>query len=131
MRTMHKHPIPEESKKEEKTKCCDECDEEFFPVHNFFWLRFLLSPFEPKGFIAKRLANVDLNLAGKDVATGSPQDESVQCADLWPVTVREDTRSTAHRAVATDLGVLFRLSLQAEFAQKRNIHIRCRIFRRE
>src|SRR5439155_8852191 len=99
MRAMHEHPVPDESKEEEKTKRGDKRDEEFFPVHNLFLLRFLLSPFEPKGFIAKRLANVDLNLAGKDVATG-----------LWPVIVSEDT-PTAHRAVATDLGALFRLNL--------------------
>ena len=65
MRAMHEHPVPDESKEEEKTECGDKRDKEFFPVHNLFLLRFVLRPFKPKGFIAKRLANVDLNLAGK------------------------------------------------------------------
>jgi hypothetical protein len=62
MRAMHEHPVPEESKEEEKTKRCNECDEEFFPIHNFFRLRFLLSPATPEAFIAKRQRDVDLNL---------------------------------------------------------------------
>jgi hypothetical protein len=37
------------------------------------------------------------------VATGSPRDESVRCADLWPVPILAafHSRETAHRAVAT------------------------------
>src|SRR6266700_1066958 len=59
MRAMHEHPVPEESKQEEKTKRCNECDEEFFPVHNFFRLRLLLSPRCPGSFIAKWRIVVD------------------------------------------------------------------------
>jgi hypothetical protein len=33
---MHKMPVPDESKQEDENEGCDECDEEFFPVHNFF-----------------------------------------------------------------------------------------------
>jgi len=61
MHAMHQLAVPEESKHEDETKRCNECYEEFFPVHNLFRLRFLLSPIEPEGFIAKRLADVDLN----------------------------------------------------------------------
>ena len=60
MRAMHEHPVPEESKEEEKTKRCDECDQEFFPVHNFFRLRFLLIPGNPETFIAKWVSDVYL-----------------------------------------------------------------------
>src|SRR6266498_718330 len=63
MRAMHEHPVPEESKEEEKTKCCNECDEEFFPVHNFFRLRFFLNPISPAVFIAKSRSAVDLKFA--------------------------------------------------------------------
>jgi len=59
MRAMHEHPVPDESKKEKKTKRCDECDKEFFPVHNLFRLRFLLSPKCPGIFIAKWRIVVD------------------------------------------------------------------------
>src|SRR6266542_2629955 len=44
MDVVHKLPVPEKSKHEDENKCCDECDKEFFPVHNFFLLRFLLRP---------------------------------------------------------------------------------------
>jgi hypothetical protein len=58
---MHQIAVPNESKDEEKNKRCDECNEEFFPVHNFFLLRFLLSPATPVDFIAKQQTDVDLN----------------------------------------------------------------------
>jgi hypothetical protein len=48
VRPMHELCIPDESKYKHETKCCNECDEEFFPVHNFFRLRLLLSPSSPK-----------------------------------------------------------------------------------
>ena len=38
------------------------------------------------------------------VATGSPQDESVRCADLWPVPLSA-AFTTASRAVATAAGM--------------------------
>src|SRR5438093_254416 len=63
MRAMHKHPVPDESKEEKKTKRCNECDEEFFPVHNLFRLRLLLKPRRPETFIAKCVINVDLNFS--------------------------------------------------------------------
>ena len=70
VRTVHEYRVPQEAKQKEETKRCNECDEEFFPVHNFFRLRFLLSAIEVEGFIPKRLADVDLNLSswqpGKD-----------------------------------------------------------------
>jgi hypothetical protein len=40
MRAMHKVRVPKESKRKQKNKRCDECEEELFPVHNFFRLRF-------------------------------------------------------------------------------------------
>ena len=49
---VHKLPVPQESKYEEEDERCDECDEEFFPVHNFFLLRFLLRK-NPDAFMAK------------------------------------------------------------------------------
>ena len=49
-------------KGEDPDPVCDECEEELFPVHNFFLLRFLLSPDEPEVFIVKRRAAVDPNL---------------------------------------------------------------------
>ena len=55
MRAMHEHPVPKESKEEEKTKRCNECDEEFFPVHNLFRLRFLLNPIGPERLHRKTL----------------------------------------------------------------------------
>ena len=63
MCTIHQLAVPDEAKQEDETKRCNECDEEFFPVHNFFRLRFLLSAIEPEGFIPKGLADVDLNLS--------------------------------------------------------------------
>src|SRR4029450_4227587 len=42
IRAMQELSVPDESKKEDETKRCDECDEEFFPIHNFFRLRLLL-----------------------------------------------------------------------------------------
>jgi hypothetical protein len=59
---MHQVSEPDEAKYEDKNPGCDECEEEFFPIHNFFLLRFLLSPDEPEVFIAKRRAAVDPNL---------------------------------------------------------------------
>jgi len=47
MCTIHQLAVPDEAKQEDETKRRNECDEEFFPVHNFFLLRFLLSPIEP------------------------------------------------------------------------------------
>jgi hypothetical protein len=61
MDVVHKLPVPKESKYEDEDKGCDECEEELFPIHNFFLLRFLLNPDNPETFIAKRRAAVDLN----------------------------------------------------------------------
>ena len=55
MRAMHQLSVPNESKKEDETKRCNECDKEFFPVHNLFRLRFLLSPIEPERLHRKTL----------------------------------------------------------------------------
>jgi hypothetical protein len=55
MRTVHEYRVPKEAKQKEETKRCNECDEEFFPVHNFFRLRFLLSPSEPEKLDLKTL----------------------------------------------------------------------------
>jgi site-specific recombinase XerC len=50
------------------------------------------------------------------VATGSPQDESVRCADLWPVRgARFHARQTAHGAVATAANIFIELRLKEEF----------------
>jgi hypothetical protein len=62
MRAMHQLAVPEESKHEDEAKRRNKCDEEFFPIHNLFRLKFLLNPIKPKRLIAKRLADVDLNL---------------------------------------------------------------------
>ncbi|PYL64127.1 MAG: hypothetical protein DMF25_08220 [Verrucomicrobia bacterium] len=35
MDIVHKIPVPDESKREDKNPSCDEGEEEFFPVHNF------------------------------------------------------------------------------------------------
>jgi hypothetical protein len=68
---MHQLSIPKEAKQEDKTEGCDECDEEFFPVHNFFLLRFLASPIKPWTFIAKAASAVDLKISLHErVATG-------------------------------------------------------------
>ena len=48
VRTMHQLAVPEKAKQEDETKRCNERDEELFPVHNFFRLRFLLPPIEPE-----------------------------------------------------------------------------------
>ncbi|PYJ18903.1 MAG: hypothetical protein DME96_00295 [Verrucomicrobia bacterium] len=57
---MHEFPVPKEAKREEENEGNDECDEEFFPVHNFFRLRFLLLPPSPGTFIAKPRPAVDV-----------------------------------------------------------------------
>jgi hypothetical protein len=88
---MHELSVPKEAKQEDETEGCDECDEEFFPVHNFFLLRFLASPIKPWTFIAKADSAVDLKILLQErVATG-----------LWPVRAKEGFLVTAHRAVAT------------------------------
>src|SRR5882757_8394856 len=63
MCTMHQLAVPEEAKQEDETKRCNECDEEFFPVHNLFRLRLLLSSRSPETFIAKCVINVDVNFS--------------------------------------------------------------------
>jgi hypothetical protein len=40
MRAPHERAVPKEAKHEEENESCDECGEEFIPVHNFFLLRF-------------------------------------------------------------------------------------------
>src|SRR5439155_14287256 len=52
---------------------------------------------------SQRICKSAFHWARRDpVATGSPQDESVRCADLWPVVQIAGFRErTAHRAVAT------------------------------
>jgi hypothetical protein len=59
MRPMHQLSVPKEAKQEHETEGCDECDEEFFPIHNFFLLRFLASPIKPSMFFAKPRFAVD------------------------------------------------------------------------
>jgi hypothetical protein len=44
IRALHELSVPDESKKEYEAKRCDERDEEFFPIHNLFRMRFLLIP---------------------------------------------------------------------------------------
>src|SRR5215475_6624205 len=61
IRATHELSVPDESKHEDETKRCDECDKEFFPIHNFSRLRFLLIPLSPKGFFAKPWDDVDSN----------------------------------------------------------------------
>jgi hypothetical protein len=65
VRAMHEFPVPDESKDEDETKGCEECDREFFPIHNFFLLRFLLKFRCALAFIAKWLGDVDPNLVGQ------------------------------------------------------------------
>jgi hypothetical protein len=67
MRAMHQFSVPKEAKQEDETEGCDECDEEFFPIHNFFLLRFLASPIKPWTFIAKADSAVDLKICCKNV----------------------------------------------------------------
>ncbi|PYI99402.1 MAG: hypothetical protein DMF00_11080 [Verrucomicrobia bacterium] len=50
---MHELSVPKEAKQENETEGCNECEEEFFPVHNVFLFKFLVSPTSPKCFIAK------------------------------------------------------------------------------
>ncbi|PYL58652.1 MAG: hypothetical protein DMF31_08535 [Verrucomicrobia bacterium] len=59
MRAMHQLPVPKEAKQEHETESCNECDEEFFPIHNVFLLRFFLDPISPPIFIAKCARPVD------------------------------------------------------------------------
>jgi hypothetical protein len=47
MRAVHERPVPKEAKHEEENEGRNECEEKLFPVHNFFLLRFLLSPDKP------------------------------------------------------------------------------------
>ncbi len=63
---MHQLSVPEKSKHEDETKRRNECDEEFFPVHNLFRLRFLLSPIEPERLHRKTFADVDPKLSPGD-----------------------------------------------------------------
>ncbi|PYI62903.1 MAG: hypothetical protein DMC60_01555 [Verrucomicrobia bacterium] len=58
---MHQLPVPKEAKQEHETEGCNKCDEESFPIHNVFLLRFLLNPSRPKAFIPKRGGDVDSN----------------------------------------------------------------------
>jgi hypothetical protein len=48
MRALHQLAVPDEAKQEDETKSGNKCDEEFFPVHNFFPLRFGRIPTGPK-----------------------------------------------------------------------------------
>ena len=52
MDAMHKMPVPDESKQEDENEGSDECDEEFFPVHNFS-VEVLLTPKTPWNVLAK------------------------------------------------------------------------------
>jgi hypothetical protein len=60
VRSIHQLPVPKETKQEHKTERSDKCDEEFFPVHNVFSLRFRSIPRKPEVFIAKWACHVDL-----------------------------------------------------------------------
>ena len=62
MRAMHQFSVPKEANQEDETEGCNECEKEFFPVHNFFLLRFLASPIKPRTFIAKADSAVDLKI---------------------------------------------------------------------
>ena len=59
MRAVHQRRVPKEAKHEEEDEGCNECEEEFFPIHKMSLLRFLLSPDAPGTFIAKWVADVD------------------------------------------------------------------------
>ncbi len=63
VRARHERAIPNESKNEDETERGEECDGEFFPIHNLFGLKFLLGPIEAESFFAKRDTHVDLNLS--------------------------------------------------------------------
>jgi hypothetical protein len=40
---VHQRCIPKEAEHEEENESRDECEEEFFPIHNFFLLRFAVA----------------------------------------------------------------------------------------
>src|SRR5207302_2857946 len=60
MRALHQHPVPNEAKHEKENEGCDECEEEFFPVHKMFLSGFSLRAGSPESLIAKPLGDVDL-----------------------------------------------------------------------
>jgi hypothetical protein len=39
VRAMHQFSVPKKAKQEDETEGCDECHEEFFPVHKVYRLR--------------------------------------------------------------------------------------------
>ena len=60
MRPMHQLPVPKEAKQEHETEGRDKCEEELFPVHKLFLVRFRLNPSRPPIFIAKPSSAVDV-----------------------------------------------------------------------
>ena len=60
MRPMHQLPVPKEAKQEDETEGRDKCEEELFPVHKLFLVRFRLNPSAPPVFIAKPDSAVDV-----------------------------------------------------------------------
>jgi hypothetical protein len=78
MRPMHQLRVPKEAKQEHETEGRDKCEEELFPVHKLFLVRFRSNPSRPPVFIAKPSDAVDPKIAAGPVATG-----------LRPVRIRE------------------------------------------
>src|SRR5882757_1276124 len=135
MCTMHQLAVPEEAKQEDETKRCNECDEEFFPVHNLFRLRLLLSPRSPETFIAKCVINVDVNFSR---LTAYENDEArmtnVERSPNAQMTKRENAwfvirTSSFLRHWTFVIRHCIRFNIQPEFAQETNIHIGCWVFR--
>jgi hypothetical protein len=60
MRPMHQLPVPKEPKQEHETEGRDKCEEELFPVHKLFLVRFRLNLRTPPVFIAKPGPAVDV-----------------------------------------------------------------------
>src|SRR5438876_11364322 len=88
MRAMHEHPVPDESKEEKKTKRCNECDEEFFPVHNLFRLRLLLGPATPQGLHRKTADHCRFKFlsASRSPMAKHPPSRSYGGAGAWRMT---------------------------------------------
>jgi hypothetical protein len=60
---VHQLPVPKKAKQKHETEGCNECEEEFFPVHKVFLSAFSLRPGSPESLIAKPSGDVDLNLS--------------------------------------------------------------------
>jgi hypothetical protein len=131
MHAMHQIAVPDESKHKEENKRCDECDKEFFPVHNFFLLRFLLSAPGVKSFIAKSRSAVDLKFAaGAEHALASGRDwhgrQKTKAETTKPVLFRH---SDFVILSSSDIRHCIRFNVQTQLAQKDYVYVSSGILR--